>query len=72
MVHDFQGGKKKCTLYVPLIRQHAHRAAGVPHTCQEIIQMLTILHIWCIYYICADLGGILTVGVDHVYIKVGA
>lgn len=61
-----------CSAHSTTCSPRCRRAAHVPHTCQEIIQMLTILHIWCIYYICADLGGILTVGVDHVYIKVGA
>lgn len=34
--------------------------------------MLTIVHIWCIYYICADLGGILQVGVERVDMQVEA
>lgn len=34
--------------------------------------MLTISHIWCIYYICADLWGILQVGFERVDMQVEA
>lgn len=48
--------------------------AGLPacRTDQENIEMLSIFHIWCIYYTCFDLVDILQVGVGRVYMQVEA
>lgn len=48
--------------------------AGLPAcpTDHQNIEMFSIFPIWCIYYTCVYLVGILQVGVGHVYMQVEA
>lgn len=63
---------KKPALY--LFLSSNNMLAGLPacRTDHKNIEMLSVFHIWCIYYTCVYLVGILQVGVGHVYMQVEA